>query len=185
MVRFTASGLVLLGRQGQLLATPLAGLSQTTVESAKQVLKNVAGVPASGIVHFDVAQDGTLVYAERDPHADELDLVWFGPDGKSEPLGVPKAEYSLLRIAPDGRRVAMSIGPGGGRGGDIWISTCDQGVVEAHLRRPQCGAGLDERRRRDHLSGRAPVGNGGVPPAAGGRQPRGAASVRVRVPHRS
>jgi hypothetical protein len=121
MVRFTANGIVLLARQGQVLATPLAGLSPATVESAKQVLKNVAGVPASGIVHFDVAADGTLVYAERDPHADELDLVWFGADGKSEPLGVPKAEYSLLRIAPNGRRVAMSIGPGGGRGGDIWI----------------------------------------------------------------
>ncbi len=121
VVRFTASGLVLLGRQGQVLATPLAGLSPATVESAKQVLKNVAGVPASGIVHFDVASDGTLVYAERDPHADELDLVWFGPDGKTEPLGVPKAEYSVLRISPNGRRVAMSIGPGGGRGGDIWV----------------------------------------------------------------
>ena len=121
MVRFTANGLVLLGRQGQVLAAPLAGLSPATVESAKQVLKDVAGVPASGIVHFDVAQDGTLVYAERDPHADELDLVWFGPDGEVEPIGVQKEQYNLLRIAPDGRRVAMSIGPGGGRGGDIWI----------------------------------------------------------------
>ncbi|MEZ5313319.1 MAG: protein kinase [Thermoanaerobaculia bacterium] len=121
MVRFTADGFALLGRAGRLLGAPLAGLHGQSVEDAREVLTQVAGVRASGIVHFDVARNGTLVYLELGEHGDELELVWLDRDGTESPVGLPKGEYLVVRFSPDGKRVAMAIGPGGGSGGDIWI----------------------------------------------------------------
>ena len=120
MVRFTPGGVALLGRSKEVLALPLAGADGRSTEDARPVLRDVGGIVASGVVFFDVASDGTLVYAERDPLADELRLAWFGPSGEVEPLELPSAAYRSLRISPDGARVAIASGPGGGRGGDIW-----------------------------------------------------------------
>jgi hypothetical protein len=121
MARFTPGGVALLGRSKEVLALPLDGADGRSTEDARPVLRNVAGIPASGVVYFDVAADGTLVYAERDPQADELELAWFGSSGDAEPLGLPNAPYRTLRISPDGARVAIASGPGGGRGGDVWV----------------------------------------------------------------
>ncbi len=129
MVRFTPGGLVLLGRDGQVLATPLAALDGRGIEDAVQVLRNVAGVPASGVVHFDVAADGTLVYAERDPRFSELELAWFDRQGNVTPVVLPKGEFGSVRISPDGKRVAIGVGPGGGRGGDVWIYDLGTGTI--------------------------------------------------------
>ena len=122
MVRFTPIGIALIGRAGQVLAVPYDGTGELGgTDDARPVLRNVAGVAASGVVHFDVADDGTLVYAESDPQGTELELAWFGRDGEVVPVDLPRAEYRILRIAPDGYRVAVAIGPGGGRGGDVSV----------------------------------------------------------------
>jgi serine/threonine-protein kinase len=121
MVRFTPGGVALLGRDKEIVAMPLAGAAGRSTEDARPVLRDVAGIAASGVVFFDVAADGTMVYAERDPHADQLELVWYGPSGEAEPLGLPTGPYRTLRISPDGTRVAIAAGPGGGRGGDVWV----------------------------------------------------------------
>jgi serine/threonine-protein kinase len=121
MVRFAANGMALLARDGQVLALPIAQLHGQNVEDAPVALRSVSGVPASGIAHFAVAEDGTLVYAELDPHANELELVWYDRAGAATPLPVPKGQYRVLRFSPDGKRVAMAVGAGGGREGDIWV----------------------------------------------------------------
>jgi serine/threonine-protein kinase len=121
MVRFTASGHALLGREGQVLALPLAGASGASTEDAVQVLSGVSGIPASGVLYFDVAENGTLVYAESDPGASQLELAWLDRSGTLESLGLPPREYQGPRISPDGKRIAVTIGPSGGRSGDVWI----------------------------------------------------------------
>jgi Tol biopolymer transport system component len=130
MVRFTPVGVALLGRGGQVLALPFDGTAEQSTDEARPVLRNVAGVPASGVVHFDVANDGTLVYAERNLAADELELVWFTRTGESQALDLPLAPYRNLRFAPDGKRIAMAIGPGGGRGGDVAVLDLDTGAMQ-------------------------------------------------------
>ena len=129
MVRFTSDGLALLGRSGQVLALPLGSAHGQSIEDAREVLHDVAGVPASGIVHFDVAADGTLVYAERSAHSDELELTWFSGNGEARSAGAEKGEYRMLRFSPDGRRLALAVGPGGGRGGDIWMYDPARGAM--------------------------------------------------------
>ncbi len=121
MVRFTSTGHALLAREGQVLAMPLAGASGATTEDAAQVLSGVAGLAASGVLYFDVADDGTLVYAESDPGANRLELAWLTRSGALESLGLPPREYQGPRISPDGKKIAVTIGPSGGRSGDVWI----------------------------------------------------------------
>ncbi|MEO7794116.1 MAG: hypothetical protein ABIV06_05025, partial [Thermoanaerobaculia bacterium] len=121
MVRFTSTGHALLGREGQVLALPVAGAMGGSTEDAVQVLRSVAGVPASGIVHFDVSENGTLVYVENDPGRANLELAWMSRSGTLESLGLPAREYQVPKISPDGRRIAVTVGPGGGRAGDVWI----------------------------------------------------------------
>jgi dipeptidyl aminopeptidase/acylaminoacyl peptidase len=121
MVRFTPDGVALLGRNKEVLALPLAGAAGRSTEEARTVLRNVAGIAASGVVFFDVAMDGTLVYAERNPRADAFRLAWFATRGEPQRLDLPDGPYRRVRISPDGTRVAIAAGPGGGRGGDIWI----------------------------------------------------------------
>jgi serine/threonine-protein kinase len=128
-VRFTTTGLALLGRNGQVVALPLDGARGQTVEDARPVLRNVAGVPASGVVHFDVSNDGTLVYAESDPHADELELAWYSRAGEATPLGLPQGQYRMIRFSPDGSKIVLAVGAGGGRGGDIWVYDLGSGAV--------------------------------------------------------
>jgi eukaryotic-like serine/threonine-protein kinase len=65
--------------------------------------------------------DGTLVYAERDPRADAFRLAWFAAGTQPQPLDLPDGPYRKVRISPDGARAVIHAGPGGGRGGDVWV----------------------------------------------------------------
>ncbi len=129
MVRFTPDGYALLAREGQVLALPLAGAAGESTEDAVQVLANVAGIAASGVLYFDVADNGTLIYAESDPGANQLDLAWLSRAGKLENFGLPPREYQSPKISPDGQRIAVTIGPSGGRSGDVWIHDPTNGAL--------------------------------------------------------
>jgi serine/threonine-protein kinase len=122
-VRVTANGALLLGRDGEVFALPLGSTNGGAVDGATHVLSGVGGVPSSGIVYFDIARNGTLAYVERDPHAAEFELCWVSSDGRIEPLQLPPREYRVPRVSPDGKKLAVAIGPGRGRPSDIWI--CD------------------------------------------------------------
>ena len=121
MVRFAESGHVLIGREGEVQAIPLAAAGGGIPDDPAQVLFDVGGDPASGVVYFDIARDGTLVYAERDPKVKEQTLAWIDRAGKVTPIPVPPQEYRIPRISPDGRKIAVGIGRGRGGASDIWI----------------------------------------------------------------
>ena len=59
---------------------------------------------------ISVSRTGTLAYvpASATPDAPRT-LVWVDRQGVETPLGVPARAYQSLRIAPDGRRVAVAI----------------------------------------------------------------------------
>ena len=129
MVRFTPDGYALLAREGQVLALPLAGAAGESTEDAVQVLANVAGIAASGVLYFDISDTGTLVYAESDPGANLLDIAWLSRRGELASLGLPPREYQGPKISPDGKRIAVTIGPSGGRSGDVWIHDLASGAL--------------------------------------------------------
>jgi Tol biopolymer transport system component len=129
MVRYAATGHLILGRDNQLFAMKLADARGGPVTNAAPVLHGVDGVETSGVVFFDVAQNGTLIYVERDPHAAELQLVLVDREGRAEPLPFPPREYHTPSLSPDGKRMAVGIGPGRGRASDIWIGELATGEL--------------------------------------------------------
>ena len=109
------------GRNGQLFVLPLDRADGSFLASSAPVLEGVAGIPGSGVLHFDVARNGTLAYSELDPRESQFELAWLARDGTMEPLPHAPREYRAPRLSPDGTRVAVAIGPGGGQASDVWI----------------------------------------------------------------
>jgi len=129
MVRYAATGHLILGRDNQLFAMKLAEAKGEAVANASPVLHGVDGVESSGVVFFDIADNGTLIYVERDPHATELELVRVDREGRAEPLPFPHREFHMPTLSPDGKRIAVDIGPGRGRASDIWIGELESGEL--------------------------------------------------------
>jgi hypothetical protein len=70
-------------------------------------------------VHFSIAQGGTLIYVARSADEGLRRPVWVDRSGATEPLDLRPDVYNDPSISPDGRRVALLVGPIGH--GDIWI----------------------------------------------------------------
>jgi hypothetical protein len=144
MLRIGRGGQWILGRDGQLLLAAPEGKGD-----AVSVLRGVGGVAASGAVYFDVAANGTLVYAERNPEAALRELTWVGRDGSSERLPLPARQYSFPSVSPDGKYISVCIGPGRGRGGDVWVHELASGTFsrltfENNCNVPVWGPGVHE-----------------------------------------
>jgi len=82
------------------------------------VLEDVAYNSLTGASQFDVSRRGTLVYRAGSA-AGLVSLQWLDADGKTEPLPARPAGYAQPHLAPDGKRLAVSITGGGGQ--DIWV----------------------------------------------------------------
>ncbi len=127
MVRYAASGHLVLGRDNQLFAMRLTDAKGGAVTNATSVVQGVDGVATSGVVFFDLADNGTLVYAERDPKAKEQELVTVGRDGRIDPLPFPPREYRAPSVSPDGKRIAVVIGAARGGTSDVWVGELTHG----------------------------------------------------------
>ena len=94
------------------------------------LVENVRGGPASGVGQFDVAVNGTLVFAPQVARGVGLNLVWVDRQGREEVIPAPDRTYYVPSISPDGTRVAVStVGPSEA---DIWIWD-DQRGTETRL----------------------------------------------------
>ena len=129
MVRYAATGHLVLARDHQLFAMKLEDAKGGAVANAASVLHGVEGVASSGVVFFDVADTGTLIYVEHDPHAAEFELIRVDRDGRAEPLPFPHRDYHMPALSPDGKRIAVGIGPGRGRASDVWIGELATGEL--------------------------------------------------------
>ncbi len=86
--------------------------------------------PDSGVAdaaQYAVSDTGSLVYLENAPGAISRTfsrrlLAWVNRAGERQPIDLPANDYSLARISPDGRRVALVVGkPGAQRLPDLWV----------------------------------------------------------------
>jgi serine/threonine-protein kinase len=83
------------------------------------LLESVAGNEAVGAGQYDVARNGTLVYLSGKSSAVTDTVAWMESTGKTQPLLPSPALYLAPRLSPDGKRLALGVGPTGA--GDIQV----------------------------------------------------------------
>jgi Tol biopolymer transport system component len=111
--RYLATGHIAFTRQGQLRIVPFDPARLTVTGSPSPVLE--------GVGDFAVSRSGTLCYAtDVNPRS----LAWLDRRGGVTPLPVPAQGYHQPVLAPDGRRIAVTVEPPG----DIWIYSMDGDV---------------------------------------------------------
>ncbi len=134
--RYLRTGHVVFARRGSLVAVQFdpatlrpRGSEVGMVDGVMQSL-NVPYVDVeTGAAQFDVADDGTLVYAPGGIVPDVVRrLVRVDRSGRVEPLGAPaKAGYAVLQLSPDDRRIAVTAREG--LTWSLWVYDLERGAM--------------------------------------------------------
>jgi serine/threonine-protein kinase len=120
IARYAPPGHLILARNGVLLAAPIDVGNPRLTRDPIPLLDRVAREPTSGMVHFAVARNGTLIYVPQLQGEDENELVWVDREGSIEPLAAPAEPYIAPRVSPDGKKILVTIGRTFGAG-DVWM----------------------------------------------------------------
>ncbi len=100
---------------GTVMAAPV-DLGKRRITGAPIALVDQAAVDlTSSVSYAQMAADGSLAYVSGAPRRQ---LVIIGRDGNPTPLG-EEGSYSWPRFSPDGKRLAVSVGPLSQR--DVWL----------------------------------------------------------------
>ena len=112
--RYVSSGHLLYASGGALRAVAFDLSRLETRGASVEVVPDLV-TSNWGLAIFDVAGDGTLVYAEAPGGvSSDRTLVWVDRDGRETTLDLRAANYNTPRISPDGTRLAVS-------DGDLWL----------------------------------------------------------------
>jgi serine/threonine-protein kinase len=122
--RYLATGHVVYGLNGSIVAAPFDPDARRITGPAVRVVDEVfdSGT-VTGAVHFDVAANGSLVYAQRPGPAI---LAWVDRNGREERVPAEPRPYRHPRISPDGTRIAVEIDDPNNT--DIWIGDARRGT---------------------------------------------------------
>jgi len=102
---YLPSGHLIFGRGTSLMAAPF-DLSRLAVTGPPvAVLEHVDGDPASGLLTARVSSTGVLAYIGQAPRSGRR-LIWVDRQGKETPLPLPPGDFTMPRVAPDGRQLA-------------------------------------------------------------------------------
>jgi eukaryotic-like serine/threonine-protein kinase len=120
---YLRSGHIVYVQDGSLMVAPfdLGRLEKTG--TATVVLTGVRQT-AVGTAQISLSQNGALTYVPAVSEGRRDSLVWVDASGVEQPTGVTGEAFSMPRINPDLRRVAVSIGAGSapqGSVGDVWL----------------------------------------------------------------
>ncbi len=127
MARYVPTGHLLLAREGSLYAVPFDAASLEVSGDIVPVLPGVATDSTTGAAHFDVADDGTLIYLAGGTTNVDRRMFWVTPAAPPEPLpNLPAAVYNDPKISPNGRLVALLTGPSGS--GDVWVYDVERAI---------------------------------------------------------
>ena len=119
MARYAPTGHLIFARGGSLYAVGFDPETLTTHGKPQLILQGVAGDETTGVVHFMIANDGTLAYVPSSPGANLRRIAWVDRTGKVQPLNLEPALYNDIRISPDSSRALVLVGSSGS--GDVWV----------------------------------------------------------------
>jgi len=107
--RYIPSGHLVFVRAGTLFAAPFDLERLELVGPPTPVLESVAFAALIGASVCDFSQTGTLVYRREEPLSRLSTLVWVDRQGTITPLVNTPREYGNPALAPDGKRLAVTI----------------------------------------------------------------------------
>jgi Tol biopolymer transport system component len=120
---YAAPGYVVFAQVGgSVAAVPFSLRRRATTGAPVRLLQNV-WTGGGGGTDFAVSDNGALAYHGGIPDAEEVSMLSVEMDGRSEPLAaVGKARFGEPRLSPDGRRLAVAIGPPQPSDtGEVWV----------------------------------------------------------------
>ncbi len=129
MARFAPPGHLLFLRSETLFAVPFDPRRRQILGDPAAVNERPSNDPSSGTVYAAVAADGTFANVPGAGPAAERSIVVTDRTGKPRPLSVPARAYNFPRFSPDGKRLAVSIGPGHGHSDDVWTVDLETGTL--------------------------------------------------------
>jgi len=124
--RYVPTGHLVFLRRGMLFAAPfdLSRLEVTgdVVSVMDDVMQSTNALNAflqTYIGQFDFSDSGSLVYVAGGPYPDpQRKVVWLSRTGEAKPLISTSGPYSVVRLSPDGNRLAYSTS---GRNREIYV----------------------------------------------------------------
>jgi Tol biopolymer transport system component len=117
--RYLPSGHLVYIHQGTLFAVGFDVDRMEIRGTPVPLLENVAGNEAVGAGQYDVARNGTLVYRSGKSSVLTFPVAWMKSTGKMYPLLPSIGLYFAPRFSPDGKRLALAVGPPGA--GDVQV----------------------------------------------------------------
>jgi hypothetical protein len=122
--RFVPTGQVVYAWAGDLWAVPFDLERLEATGAPVRVVDGVLMEAVCGAAHFDVSDEGTLVYLPGSLVGTGKQLAWVDPSGSIERLPVVDVDWSP-RASPDGERLLFTRESGGAA---IWVHELARGV---------------------------------------------------------
>jgi eukaryotic-like serine/threonine-protein kinase len=116
---YAAPGYILFVREGTLLAQPFDLAALRMSGEPFVVATNVAQATAGAEASFSVSDDGRVV-AFRIASPESADLVWFDRGGERIGNTIAEGPFQQVRLAPDGKRAAVTMNDRDTGNRDIW-----------------------------------------------------------------
>ncbi|HET9480894.1 MAG TPA: protein kinase [Candidatus Polarisedimenticolia bacterium] len=123
--RYVPTGHIVFLKSSTLLAVPFDPERLEVTGPPVAVLEDLPLDTQDGNSQFDFSRDGTLAYVPASSLDIPSALVWVNTDRSTEPIVPHPHHYAEPRIAPDGRRLAVTIFE---ENLDLWVLDRDTGI---------------------------------------------------------
>ena len=110
--QYVETGHLVYSRLGTLFAVPFNLDALEVRGTAYPVVESVSGDLTTGVAHYSIARNGTLVYLSGHGNGSDRKLALIDLKGSVALLPAPEQSYIEPRMSPDEKRVAASIQSG-------------------------------------------------------------------------
>ena len=124
--RYVPTGHVLFVDGDAVFAMPFNVDRLERTGSPMPVLEGVASSPAAGQAQYHVSDTGLMVYRPGTVDIEPFPIAWADRSGQLENLLEDAGIYGTPRLAPDGRRLAVSVQRG--NNWDVWVYDIERDV---------------------------------------------------------
>jgi len=107
--QYVKTGHLLYLRGGSLVAVPFDPDRREVLGASTSVADGISSAADDGTAFFAVSEAGSLAYVSGEARGSDRRVVWVNRQGRLEPLMDFRRPFGSLKLAPDGKRLAVSI----------------------------------------------------------------------------